>query len=52
MLPLGNRAAAGGMPGDSYTPYSGMEAITTDDIEALFDNAEVSIYLSLVKCFY
>jgi len=42
MIPKGARAAAGGAPGDSYTFYSGMEAITVEGIKALFNDAEVS----------
>jgi hypothetical protein len=41
MIPKGGRISQGGRPGDAYTFYEGMEAITLDDIDALFNDAEV-----------
>jgi hypothetical protein len=41
MIPKGAREPMGGAPGDSYAFYSGMEAVTPEGIEALFDDAEV-----------
>jgi hypothetical protein len=41
MVPKGGRISQGGRPGDAYTFYEGMEAITLDDIDALFNDAEV-----------
>ncbi|KDR82477.1 hypothetical protein GALMADRAFT_57184 [Galerina marginata CBS 339.88] len=46
MIPKGARAPMGGAPGDTYTFYTGMEAVTLKDIEALFDDAEDSMILS------
>ena len=43
MFPKGARAPMGGAPGDTYTFYTGMEALEEDDIQSLFDNAEVCI---------
>lgn len=42
MYGKGARAPKGGAPGDGYTYYAGMDAITADDINALFNDAEVS----------
>lgn len=50
MHPQGNCTASGGAPGDSYTPYSGMNAITEDDLKALFDDAEVSLFFKPISC--
>ena len=44
MFPKGARAPMGGAPGDTYTFYTGMEALEDEDIESLFDDAEVYIY--------
>ena len=41
MIPKGARIPQGGRPGDAYTFYEGMEAITHDEINALFNDAEV-----------
>ena len=41
MIPKGGRISQGGRPGDAYTFYEGMEAITLYDIDALFNDAEV-----------
>ena len=41
MVPKGSRAPKGGAPGDSYTMYSGMDAVDEQSINALFDDAEV-----------
>ena len=41
MVAKGSRAPKGGSPGDSYTMYSGMEAVDEESINALFDDAEV-----------
>ncbi|KDR71175.1 hypothetical protein GALMADRAFT_75401 [Galerina marginata CBS 339.88] len=46
MFPKGARAPMGGAPGDTYTFYTGMEAVTLKNIEALFDDAEDSMILS------
>jgi hypothetical protein len=45
MMGHGLRAAMGGAAGDSYTFYAGMEAVTSEDIHALFNSAEVCFYL-------
>ncbi len=42
MIARGVRTPAGGVPGDSYTFYLKMEAITANGIEALFNDVEVS----------
>jgi hypothetical protein len=44
----GSRAPMGGAAGDSYTYYAGMEAVTMDDIHALFNSAEVCFYLLFI----
>ena len=41
MIPRGARITQGGQPGYAYTFYEGMEAITLDDIDALFNDDEV-----------
>lgn len=41
MIPKGAYAPMGGAPGDTYTFYTGMEAVTSEEIEVLFDDAEV-----------
>jgi len=41
MWPQGSQAPMGGIPGDSYTMYSGMDANSVEVIHALFDDAEV-----------
>jgi hypothetical protein len=41
MIPKGGREAMGGIEGDTYTLYSGMEAVTLPDLNSLFDDAEV-----------
>jgi len=41
MYARGARLPQGGRPGDAYGFYAGMEAITVDDINALFNDAEV-----------
>ncbi|EDR07210.1 uncharacterized protein LACBIDRAFT_298859 [Laccaria bicolor S238N-H82] len=46
MMGHGSRAAMGGASGDSYTFYAGMEAITQEDINALFNSAEDSMVMS------
>ncbi|KDR77442.1 hypothetical protein GALMADRAFT_65655, partial [Galerina marginata CBS 339.88] len=46
MFPKGARAPMGGAPGDTYTFYTGMEAVTLKGIESLFDDAEDSMILS------
>ena len=45
MLPKGAHAPMGGAPGDSYTFYSGMEAVTEEGIRALFNDAEVNFLI-------
>lgn len=45
MYPKGAQAPMGGAPGDAYTFYTGMNVIEQEDIAALFDDAEVYIYL-------
>ena len=47
MTALGTRAPAGGRPGDAYAMYHGMEAETLKGMTALFNHAEVQIYLIL-----
>ncbi len=42
MVPKGGREAMGGAEGDTYTLYAGMEAVSMQDINSLFDDAEVS----------
>ena len=41
MIPKGARAAKGGGKGDTYAFYVGMEAVSTDDLNLLFNDAEV-----------
>ena len=48
MFPKGSRIPAGGLPGDSYTMYTGMDAIDEASINALFDDAEVNLSIFLV----
>ncbi len=48
MIPKGARAPVGGAPGDSYTFYAGMEAITANGINALFNDAEVSPQMFII----
>ncbi|PPR00166.1 hypothetical protein CVT26_008884 [Gymnopilus dilepis] len=45
MFPKGSRIPAGGLPGDAYTMYTGMDAIDEASINALFDDAEDSLVL-------
>lgn len=42
MIPKGAREAMGGVEGDTYTLYAGMEAVTLQDLDSLFNDAEVS----------
>jgi len=53
MIPKGGREAMGGAEGDTYTLYAGMEAVSMQDINSLFDDAEVSArkyaFFSLLK---
>jgi len=49
MVPKGARVPQGGRPGDAYTFYEGMEAVTLEDINALFNDAEVCV-MSLTQC--
>ncbi|KAF8955023.1 hypothetical protein BDZ97DRAFT_1861869 [Flammula alnicola] len=46
MIPKGARLPMGGAPGDSYAFYTGMDAVTQAELEALFDDAEDSMILS------
>jgi hypothetical protein len=41
MVPLGERTASGGAPGDAHRFYDAMNAQTEGALECLFDNAEV-----------
>ena len=41
MIPKGAREAKGGGKGDTYTFYAGMEAVSTEDLNLLFNDAEV-----------
>jgi len=41
MIPKGGWEAMGGVEGDTYTLYAGMEAVSMQDINSLFDDAEV-----------
>ena len=41
MFARGARSAMGGMPGDSYVFYKGMDADQEEGINALFNDAEV-----------
>jgi hypothetical protein len=43
MIPKGGRAAMGGVEGDTYTLYAGMEAVSLQDLGSLFDDAEVRL---------
>ena len=43
MIPKGGREAMGGVERDTYTLYAGMEAISTQDIHSLFDDAEAGM---------
>ncbi|KDR84702.1 hypothetical protein GALMADRAFT_53967, partial [Galerina marginata CBS 339.88] len=46
MVPRGSRIAMGGLPGDAYVMYPGMEALDLEGIEILFNDAETSMILS------
>lgn len=41
MIPKGGREAMGGAVGDTYTLYAGMEAVSLEDLDSLFNDAEV-----------
>lgn len=41
MIPKGGREAMGGAEGDTYTLYAGMEAVSLEDLDSLFNDAEV-----------
>lgn len=43
MVGVGSREAAGGAPADAYRPYEGMTGSELDDIDLLFNHAEVCI---------
>jgi len=43
MIPKGGREAMGGAKGDTYALYTGMDAVTMQDIDSLFDDAEVRV---------
>jgi hypothetical protein len=45
MFSRGARAPMGGLPGDAYTMYAGMDAIDCEGINILFNDAEVYFYL-------
>ncbi|PPQ88524.1 hypothetical protein CVT26_009913, partial [Gymnopilus dilepis] len=47
MFAKGSRAPKGGLPGDSYAMYVGMEAIDEESINALFDDAEVWFFFHI-----
>ncbi|KDR64965.1 hypothetical protein GALMADRAFT_82467 [Galerina marginata CBS 339.88] len=46
MVPRGSRIAMGGLPGDAYVMYPGMEALDSEGIHVLFNDAETSMILS------
>lgn len=48
MFGRGARSAMGGMRGDAYVFYHGMDADQEQGIQALFNDAEVNIFL-LIK---
>ncbi|KDR65260.1 hypothetical protein GALMADRAFT_82066 [Galerina marginata CBS 339.88] len=46
MVPRGSRIAMGGLPGDAYVMYPGMEGLDSEGINVLFNDAETSMILS------
>lgn len=42
MVPIGSRIPQGGRPGDAYASYGYMSAETPEQIDILFDQAEVA----------
>jgi hypothetical protein len=42
MIPKGSREAMGGAAGDTYALYAGMDAVSLEDLDSLFNDAEVS----------
>ena len=44
MVGLGSREPAGGASGDAYRAYEGMSADSLDDIDLLFNHAEVHLH--------
>lgn len=48
MIPFGTRAAQGGRPGDAFTSYSYMLAETPDQIQIMFNHAEVRSNRSII----
>ncbi|KDR65712.1 hypothetical protein GALMADRAFT_148477 [Galerina marginata CBS 339.88] len=46
MVPRGSRIPMGGLPGDAYVMYPGMEALDCEGINILFNDAETSMILS------
>jgi hypothetical protein len=45
MVGLGSREPAGGASGDAYRAYESMSASSLDDIDLLFNHAEVHLLL-------
>ncbi|KDR79087.1 hypothetical protein GALMADRAFT_63468, partial [Galerina marginata CBS 339.88] len=46
MVPRGSRIPMGGLPGDAYVMYPGMDALDSEGINVLFNDAETSMILS------
>lgn len=47
MIPRGSRAPTGGIAGDSYTFYAGMNSSSPEGINVLFNDAEVILSSTL-----
>ncbi|KAJ3825786.1 hypothetical protein F5880DRAFT_1610795 [Lentinula raphanica] len=45
MTPIGSRNPSGGRAGDSYTSYSGLEAMTDGGLDILFKQAAISVMM-------
>jgi hypothetical protein len=41
MVPVGSRIPQGGKPGDAYASYASMSADSIDDVDVMFNHAEV-----------
>ncbi|KDR65316.1 hypothetical protein GALMADRAFT_148783 [Galerina marginata CBS 339.88] len=49
MVPRGSRIAMGGLPGDAYVMYPGMEGLDPEGINLLFNDAEVFLVFEFEK---
>ncbi|KAJ3832384.1 hypothetical protein F5878DRAFT_666623 [Lentinula raphanica] len=47
MTPIGSRSPSGGRAGDSYTSYSGLEAMTEAGLDVLFKQAAISVMMQV-----